>query len=197
MLWYRDILRGLCHLHSFRIWHLDLRPDNTLLRPECHSRAILCDFSKAGHFGELNTIPHAAEPVPRTGLAKNVTGGKDRFAMAYLIFEMERGSKPALSATLDGPVILPHVDMGDSGLNSIITKAWLGQYASTSDILAETDALVEHEGDDSQPGGPMSPHDVRLQHVEQWRRGRLDRYGKLSMNLLTCRLTFKERSSTA
>lgn len=177
--WYRDFLHGLNHLHGLGICHSDLRPDNILLSRGRHPHALLCDFSGASAFGELNASPFEGE-VPRTGLARTVSDATDRFALAYLIFEMETGSKPALAAVPDGTLSLPLVCTGHSGLDCMILKAWWGQYASTSDMLADAESLsvpAEQDGDARSTAEPLVLTGTLRQQVKQWRQRRLDCYG--------------------
>lgn len=177
--YYRDLLRGLNHLHALGICHSDLRPNNILLdRRQDRPSALLCDFSTASRFGEPNTISCAEEPVPRTGLAKVVSDATDRFAMACLIFELEIGVRPALAALRNGSIALPPVSVGHSGLDSIITKAWAGQYSSTSEMLVEVESLTEQCNNTCRNEGQDISKDELREQVKQWRQGRKDRYGE-------------------
>lgn len=181
VLWYQDILRGLEHLHGLGICHSDLRTDNILFSRGRHPRALLCDFNVASAFGELNASSRVGDPVPRTGLARTLSDVTDRFGLAYLIFEMETGSKPTLTTMPDGTCSLPLVCTGHGGLDSMIYKAWRGQYASTSDMLADAVSLsvpVEQNGDARPTAEPLVPAARLRQQVKQWRQRRLDRHGK-------------------
>lgn len=181
ILWYQDILRGLEHLHSLGICHTDLRTDNILFSRARHPRALLCDFNVASAFGHLNATSRVGDPVPRTGLAKRLSDATDRFGLAYLIFEMETGSKPTLTTLPDGTCSLPPVCTGNDGLDAMIYKAWRGEYASTSEMLADAESLsvqVEQDGDASSTAEPQVSAARLRQQVKQWRQRRLDRHGK-------------------
>lgn len=124
-------------------------------------------------------MPHPEEPVPRTGLAKVVSDVTDRFAMACLIFEMETGTRPALAALADGSIASPPESVGHSGLDSVIAKAWAGQYSSTAEMLAEVESLMtEQRNDEHGNEGQHVSGDELRQQVHLWRQDRKDRFGK-------------------
>ena len=91
--WYRDILRGLTHLHSLGIAHADLRMDNVLFN--ANGQAIICDFSASDRSGEPNPAqPYEGRPVPINGLAETLSDATDRFALASLIFHLKTETDP-------------------------------------------------------------------------------------------------------
>lgn len=122
ILWYRDILRGLVHLHSLGVAHADLRIDNVLFTAQ--SRAVICDFSASAPFGQPNpAFPQLDRNVSINGLAETVSDTSDLFAMASLMFHLETGARPVLSVHDDDTILTPRVNTGHPGIDSIITKA--------------------------------------------------------------------------
>jgi serine/threonine protein kinase len=134
ILWYQDIIRALVHIHSLGIAHSDLRIDNILCDRQGH--ALLCDFSASSPFGRVNPVsPHSANPVPINGLSKVVSDATDRFAIGSLIFRIETGAKPELSISDDGAIVLPQIQTGHDGIDTMIRKAWLWQYSSVTTVV--------------------------------------------------------------
>ncbi|TPX14944.1 uncharacterized protein E0L32_005053 [Thyridium curvatum] len=184
--WYRDVLRGLGHLHHQGICHSDLRPDNILFSDHRDAQAVLCDFSKASRFGEPNDTPHSATPVPPTGMAKTASDATDRFAMAYLIFEMETGAKPGLTTSSEGQLSVPHLSLGNHILEAMVRKAWSGHYRTTSNMLADAEGMIDHEDDGTiEARNPAPPQDTLREQVRQWRQGRLSKHGLVLNGLIT------------
>jgi serine/threonine protein kinase len=169
ILWYQDIIRALVHIYGLGIAHSDLRIDNILCDRQGH--ALLCDFSASSPFGKLNPdFPHSASPVPINGLSEVVSGATDRFAMGSVIFRMEIGAKPELSVGDDGAIVLPQVQTGHDGIGTMIRKAWLGQYGSTSQMLEHADSLHSNLIRDT-PGPTIQSvsREALRDRVKQWR----------------------------
>lgn len=173
---YQDILRGLCHLHRLGITHSDLRPDNVLL--DSQGRAILCDFSAPRPFGQPNPrYPDTNPQFPIHGMAEFVSDATDMFAMATLVFHMETGSRPHLSVAKDGTLVPPHICTGNSGLDSMIEKAWLGGFDSTTDMFHCSEAL-EKDGLQLDVQSAKPPPKASLRdRVRHWRADREAKHG--------------------
>ncbi|KAI3320994.1 kinase-like protein [Xylariaceae sp. AK1471] len=174
--WYHDILSGLLHLHSLGIAHSDVRMDNVLIDPP--GRALLCDFSASGPFGQPN--PPSSDPgrlVPLNGLTETLSDASDRFAMASLMFQMETGAKPLLSIDNSGTLVVPQIHTGHADIDLIITKAWLGEYSSTAQMLEHPTFLREGRRRTYDSITYPVSKDTLRDRVRQWRKARMEQYG--------------------
>lgn len=179
ILWYQDIIRGLHHLHNLHIAHSDVRIDNVLL--DTQDRALLCDFSSSCPFGHPNlAYPRSGLPIPINGPAKSLSDATDRFAMGSLIFQMETGTKPELSVDDNGTLVLPQIRIGHSGIESMIRRAWLGQYSSTAQMLEHAESLHTDRRRETQSlmSQPVLKEVLRSR-IKQWRKDREEQYGNL------------------
>ncbi|KAJ5544592.1 hypothetical protein N7535_007013 [Penicillium sp. DV-2018c] len=149
--WYRDLTDALCHIHSLGIAHADVRIDNVLF--DEHERAILCDFSAASPFGQLNPV-FPDLPLPINGPSPTLSEATDMFAMGSLIFQMEHGAKPELSVDDHGRLVLPEIRTDHPNLDTIIRKAWLGHYSHTSEMLESLNFI--------DTDGVLHAHDVQV-----------------------------------
>jgi serine/threonine protein kinase len=191
ILWYQNIIRGLLHIHNFGIAHSDLRIDNILF--DQLGQPLLCDFSASSPFGQPNLAqPRPGLPFPINGPSEIISDATDRFAMGSLIFQMEHGAKPELSVDERGTLILPEVQTENDDLDTIIRKAWLGQYSSTTQILKHLESL--YNGATQDTGYPRTERVSieSLKHrIKDWRRCRQNQFGKpckhgmLSFSFLT------------
>ncbi|KAH8649397.1 hypothetical protein BGZ61DRAFT_469598 [Ilyonectria robusta] len=163
---YRDVLRGLDHLHGLGIAHSDLRMENVLF--DVHGQAIVCDFSASAMFGQPNLAQPTLDcPVPLNGLDETVSDATDRFALESLMFHLETGVKPDLSIGNAGTVLLPQVEMKHPDIGVIIKKAWLGKFASTTEMLQNVES-IKKQTDMSTP--QHTPTKDTLQYLAtQWR----------------------------
>ena len=189
ILWYQDIIRGLTHLHNLHVAHNDVSKSNVVFTPQ--GRALLCDFSAATPFGR----PSAAYAPPgfpvdfRTGPAKTLSDVTDRFAMASLIFRMEIGSKPEFPFGDNGTMILPELSTGHSGIDSMIRRAWLGQYSSTAEMLEDAESLHGDARRDTRDENlEQVPRHILRDRVRQWRKDREEQRGTFPYT----RLAYKE-----
>lgn len=179
---YLDLLRGLNHLHQLKIAHSDLRFENILFNSV--GQAVICDFSASASFGAPNPAapsPGNPNPIPINGPADHVSDATDRFSLASLMFFYEVGTKPLLFVREDGSLLLPQFTVPDTDIGSIITRAWKGEFASTTDMLQHVQSLsVQKHLPDRQYTVPVQS--LRLK-VSQWRTQRLEKYGKRFPNL--------------
>ncbi|KAF2253517.1 hypothetical protein BU26DRAFT_450388 [Trematosphaeria pertusa] len=185
ILWYQDIIRALLHLHNLRISHSDVRIENVLF--DTQGRALLCDFSASCPFGYPNlAYPRPDLPIPLNGPAKTISDATDRFAMASLIFQMETGTQPELSVDDNRALVLPEIRTGHNGIDSMIRKAWLGQYSSTAQMLEHAESL-HNDGnwDTHSPITQPTLRDALRDRVRQWREDREKEYGYVTYPLPT------------
>jgi serine/threonine protein kinase len=176
------MLRALLHLHNLSIAHSDIRIDNFLCASD--SRILLCDFSCARHFGQPNpSTTKVDEPLGVNGAAETVSDATDRFALASVLYFMEVGDRPHL-LLMDGNVKLPHFTTGHNGIDSMITKAWLGKYNSTAHMLQDTESFRQTERKIT------SSDSISFENLEdrvkQWRNDRQDRFGTTPNDRLNC-----------
>lgn len=185
---YRDILKALVHLHNMNISHSDLQAWNVLL--DARGQAILCDFSEARDFGTPQDL-YADKNVmlPRGGPAEQLSDATDRFAMASLIYELEKGMEK--NDMMDRMVRfypnenwqteLPEICLGDPGLDSIVRKGWTGLYESTAEMLGEIEALEPHSDNKQTKATSVKqivPVEELKERVRVWRDSRLEQWGK-------------------
>ncbi|PYI31104.1 hypothetical protein BP00DRAFT_183351 [Aspergillus indologenus CBS 114.80] len=173
--WYRDITDALCHIHSLGIAHADLRIDNILMDEE--GRAILCDFSAASPFGQSNpSFPDL--PLPVNGPSPALSEVTDIFAMGSLIFHIEHQSKPELFVDSSGTLVLPKIRTDHQTLDTIIQKAWLGQYKHTAEMLEDLDR-IDPSGAHPVPNIKSSTESTEAlrYRVKQWRECRENKFG--------------------
>ncbi|KPM35005.1 hypothetical protein AK830_g11560 [Neonectria ditissima] len=174
---YRDILRGLDHLHGLGIAHSDIRMENVLFSID--GQALICDFSASAMFGQPNPAQPTADcPVPINGLSETVSDATDRFALASLMFRLETGEKPCLSVSDTGAIQLPQVEAGHPEISVIIKKAWLGKFLSTSQMLQSVEALEKQKDLPTPRSTPTK--DTLLDLVSLWRERRINKYGEFA-----------------
>jgi serine/threonine protein kinase len=173
--WYRDITDALAHLHKLGIAHADLRMENMVF--DARGCAILCEFSASTPFGEPNHV-FPDQPVPINGVAPTISDATDRFAMGSLIFQMEHGVKPGFVVGVGGSLILPEVRTGHPELDSVIRKAWLGQYSNTGEMLEQIESL-KCGGRQSWDLHRKEPSRELLdERVLRWRECRMKQFGE-------------------
>lgn len=174
--WYRDIANALCHLHKLGIAHGDVRIDNVLF--DHQGSALLCDFSAASPFGQLNLIVPDL-PLPVNGPSPILSEATDIFAMGSLIYQVEHGIRPELSVGRDGELILPKIQTNHRGIDAVIQNAWLGHYISTSEMLENLhslDAQIGQSVDDTQIY--LEPIALLKERVRAWRKSRENNIGR-------------------
>ncbi|KAL8857401.1 MAG: hypothetical protein Q9178_006028 [Gyalolechia marmorata] len=182
LLWYRDILRALQHLHHFHIAHADVRATNLLLDSE--HRIVLYDFARATYFGGRNPSGPSGEPpfeegsYGANGLVKTDSEATDKFALASFIYEMEIGHRPKFKypASL---LICPSVNTGDHILDETIQNGWKYRFESTAAMLGALEARIQSVGTDAAelPTIETRSSDIMCSEVESWRSQRLEQYG--------------------
>ncbi|GES64955.1 serine/threonine protein kinase [Aspergillus terreus] len=172
--WYRDITDALAHLHKLGIAHADLRMENMVF--DARGCAILCEFSASTPVGEPNHV-FPDQPVPINGVAPTISDATDRFAMGTLIFQMEHGVKPGFEVGVGGSLVLPEVRTGHSGLDSVIRKAWSGQYSNTEEMLEQIESLKcgGRQPWDLHSKGPS--RELLEERVLRWRECRMKQFG--------------------
>lgn len=174
--WYRDLTDALCHIHGFSIAHADVRIDNVLF--DEHDRAILCDFSAASPLGQPNPV-FPDLPLPINGHSPTLSEATDMFAMGSLIFQVEHGVKPELSVDSHGTLVLPNIRTDHQVLDTIIRKAWLGDYGRTSEMLEHLNSIDTN--------GACRAHGIQRRsksteslrgRIRKWRECRENKFGK-------------------
>lgn len=171
---YRDITDALCHLHSLSIVHADVRVDNLLF--DDRFSAILCDFSAASPYGQLNPV-FPDLPLPVNGPSTILCEVSDMFALASLMFYLEHGFTPQLSLE-NGRLALPELKSGNQGIDEVIQTAWLGNYSRTSDMvhhLALIDDQINHYAES--PEELPDFEDLKNQ-VMDWKNYRRQKFGR-------------------
>ena len=170
ILWYQDIIRALLHLHTLGITHSDIRKDNILFDSSGH--ALLSDFSASCPFG----YPNPSMPLFSNGPFETVSDATDRFAMGSLIYELETGIRSEISTDSCDGLILPPIQTGNSGLDSLVEHAWRGRFDSTADMLKHAENLSDSQ--DSRRPIVYSASKAELRgRVSLWRKTRIKEYG--------------------
>jgi hypothetical protein len=101
---------------------------------------------------------------------------------------METGTKPELSVSDSGALVLPPIQTGLSVLDTMVQKAWLGQYNSTAHILKDADTLHCNISRDVSGIAPRAlPRELLRDHVRHWREHR-EKY--LGNPILNCHPSF-------
>ncbi|CAG8429867.1 unnamed protein product [Penicillium salamii] len=180
--WYRDLTSALCHIHSLGIAHADIRIDNVLFE---HDRVILCDFSATSPLGQSNPVfPDA--PLPVNGPSSTLSEATDMFAMGSFIFQLEHGAKPELVVDSNGTLALPKIQTDHPILDTIIRKAWLGQYDRTSEMLEHIDSIGINGASCAHDTGFCSGLAESLRvRIRKWRKCRENKFGCVLNGLLS------------
>lgn len=173
VLWYRDIIRALLHLHSLGIAHSDIRKDNILF--DANGHALLGDFGACCPFGK----PNPSLPVLLNGPSQTVSDETDMFAMGCLIYELEIGYPAEISVDDHNCLILPQIHTGHRGLDCLIENAWRGQYNSTADMLGDAENLNGPQDNRGAVKYPVSKAEL-TERVMQWRKKRQEQHGSLT-----------------
>ncbi len=182
ILWYQDVIRGLLHLHTLGITHSDIRKDNILFDSSGH--ALLSDFGASCPFGYANP----SLPLLSNGPSETVSDATDRFAMGSLIYELETGVRPEVSADSCEGLILPSIQTGNSGLDSLIEDAWRGRFESTADMLKHIESLSD--GQDSRRPIVYSASKAELrERILLWRKNRIKQHGNTPTSVTIARGT--------
>lgn len=91
---------------------------------------------------------------------------------------LETGDKLELTVE-DGALVLPHVHTGHASVDSMIRKAWLGQYISTEQMLADAESLQGNIAQDQRgPVHHVSTDELR-ERVRRWKKNREENHGRL------------------
>jgi hypothetical protein len=91
---------------------------------------------------------------------------------------MEHGTKPELSVCEDGTIVFPCIQTGNSGVDTMIRKAWLGEYTSTAQMLEHAYSLHATDGRclmDSMK--QIASRQLLRDRVKLWRENRKERFG--------------------
>ncbi len=130
------------------------------------------------------------------GPSQTVSDVTVRFALASVIFEIETGIKPDLTL-VNNNLKLPAVEMGNKILDSVIERAWLGNYESTMDMLVDIESLSSPSRSESGPDLQSTAIESLRTQVDDWRRIRVRKHGEFSsgQRLLSRLLTLLPRSS--
>ncbi len=95
-----DVAGGLAAAHRSGLVHLDVKPDNIIMRPD--GRATLIDFGLAGHSGEeigdtvVGTL-HYSSPEQTGMLKRPVDWRADLYSLGVVLFEAITGTRPFTS----------------------------------------------------------------------------------------------------
>ncbi len=95
-----DVAGGLAAAHRSGLVHLDVKPDNIIVRPD--GRATLIDFGLAGHTGEetgdtvVGTL-HYSSPEQTGMLKRPVDRRADLYSLGVVLFEATTGTRPFIS----------------------------------------------------------------------------------------------------
>ncbi len=157
----RQVAAALSHVHSQRIVHLDVKPENILLRRRRWSwlrssvpEAILCDFGIARDLLSPARVDRAGSPdylAPEVLMEANpahklVSFPADVYMLGEVLYEMLSGRVPLeethLKMTGAAP---PPLNTGGQQLEALIMQALArepnARYATASDLQRALDAL--------------------------------------------------------
>ena len=139
---------------------------------------MICDFASAQAMGAENPVVNVGADglVDVNGLHAHFSDFTDRFALASVIYEVESGCCPQITAP-SGILNLPTVDTGSKDLDTIILKAWLGAYNSTMEMYRDLLMLAICAGFRDKRLSSLSSQDVLQKEVQQWREHRLRERG--------------------
>lgn len=173
--WYLDMLHGLMHFHQAKVAHADVRPANFLC--DSDDSLLLCDFATSKNFGDK--LPEALDVSGcwnLNGPFTSASASSDVFALSSTMFEIEFGHRPILEAWSDPPSKFPQVDSGCSAIDRMISQGWRGGYSTALEMLQD---LPDIFSETNMPSGPSK--DTLYSAVEEWRLGRIQRHGELSI----------------
>lgn len=163
-----DILRAVHHLHLAEY------------TPALRNHSVVPDFGSYCP-SESPNYHHRIHgyPIPKNGLAKEMSERTDMFAIGPLIYELETKEMARLWTEEDGALILPEVSTGHGSIDAMIQNAWLGRYDSSAQMLAHAESLQSTV--DSRPPleYPVSNEELRAR-IQRWREMRLEQYGQFS-----------------
>jgi hypothetical protein len=126
---------------------------------------LLGDFGASCPFG----YPNPSLLVLLNGPSETVSDATNRFAMASLIYEVEIGVPLKILLDDCNELILPLVHTGHISLDSLSKNAWRGQYASTVEMLAHAQSLLDNEDMRGQAQHHFSNEEL-LSRIVQWRK---------------------------
>ncbi|KAL5338604.1 hypothetical protein BJX70DRAFT_398550 [Aspergillus crustosus] len=120
--------------------------------------------------------PNPSLPVLLNGPSETVSEATDMFAMASLIYVMEIGVQPRILLNDCNELIFPHSNTGHIGLDSLIKDAWHEQYASTAEMLAHAQRLLDKDDTRGHVQHYFSKEESRSR-ITQWRKNRKEQHG--------------------
>jgi len=158
--WLFDLTQGASWLEAHGLAHGDIRPPNIMLHTEGLLKLI--DFDNAENVGarlDYGHVPYARllgeEDEGRRGTFGRIGHKSEQFAIGSVLYFMSRGFEP-YEDTLeraDGPLVVDLLQAkqfpitGDSEVDAIIRRCWLGDFGSVYELsLASADLLpnVKH-----------------------------------------------------
>lgn len=105
--YFYQICKAVQHMHSLKLVHLDIKPDNILLKDCAGTSVVLIDFGMTEHIGKklkraCGSVPYMApetfdfQGLPARGLT--VKPSLDMWSLGVLLFCMLTGSFPWMQA---------------------------------------------------------------------------------------------------